>query len=133
MLDDLLDEITLGIGVMLIVFSVAAFRRTRKFIARCHTTDGRITGYTSEDSEEGLYYYSVVGFRDRSGVDHEMRGSSGLQEPPIVGTAVSITYDTASPKNAWVAGTAAPWVIPWLVLLIGVAFVIGGFVVRTEQ
>jgi Protein of unknown function (DUF3592) len=126
----LLDEITLAIGVMLILLGLAAFRRTRKFIAKCRTADGRISGYTTEDSGEGVYYYSVIRFRGVSGVEHEIRGAHGLQQPPEVGEAVPITYDPAYPANAWVTGTAAPWVIPWFVLLLGVAVVVGGFVVR---
>lgn len=130
-LGNLLDEITLAIGVLLIVFSLAAFRRTRKFIANCRAAEGRITGYTTEDSEEGVYYYSVIRFRGRTGGEHELRGSTGLQEPPPVGEVVPITYDPAYPSNAWVTGTASPWVIPWFLLVLGVAVVIGGLVLRT--
>lgn len=128
----LLDEITLAIGVVLIFLGLAAFRRTRKFIANCRTADGRISGYTTEESDEGIYYYSIIRFRGASGVEHEIRGAHGLQQPPEVGEAVPITYDPSYPTNAWVTGTAAPWVIPWFVLLLGVAAVIGGFVVRAE-
>ena len=131
-IDDFLDEITLAIGVLLIAFGLAAFRRTRKFIADCLTTEGRISGYTTEDSEDGVYYFSIIRFRGQSGVEHEIRGPHGLQEPPTIGETVSITYDPAHPTNAWITGTTAPWVIPWLVLLLGVATVIGGFVVRAE-
>jgi hypothetical protein len=46
---NLLDEVTLATGALLIVFSLAAFRRTRKFIANCRAAEGRITGYTTEE------------------------------------------------------------------------------------
>jgi len=127
-----LDEITLAIGALLILFSLAMFRRTRKFIANCRTTEGRIAGYTTEESDDGVYYYSVIRFGGASGVEHEIGGSSGLQEPPEFGVPVSITYDPAYPTNAWVAGTAAPWVVPWFVLIVGVAVVVGGLVVRAS-
>ena len=127
---NLLDEITLAVGVMLILFGLAAFRRTRNFIAKCRAADGRISGYTTEESDEGVHYYSVIRFRGASGAEHELRGSHGLQEPPEVGEAVPLTYDPAYPTNAWVTGTAAPWVIPWFVLILGVAAVVGGFVLR---
>src|SRR5688572_16532775 len=123
MIGSLLDEITFAIGGVLILLALAALRRTRKFIARCRTADGRIAGYTSQDSEEGVYYFSVIRFRDASDVEHEIRGSSGLRQPPEVGAAVPITYDPASPTNAWITGTAAPWVLPWFVLLAGIALV----------
>jgi hypothetical protein len=128
----LLDEATLAIGAMLILFSLMAFRRTRKFIAECRTVDGHVAGYTTEESDDGVYYYSVMRFRDRSGVEHELRGSSGLQEPPEVGATVGITYHPSDPSNAWVTGTAAPWVVPWFVLIVGLGFAIGGFVVRAS-
>ena len=131
-IDNLLDEITLAVGVMLILFGLAAFRRTRKFIANCRAADGRIAGYTTEESDEGVYYYSLIRFRSVSGVEHEIRGSHGLQQPPEVGVAVPVTYDPAYPTNAWVTGTAAPWVVPWFVLILGVAVLVGGFVLRAE-
>lgn len=132
MIADLLDEATLAIGAMLIVFSVMAFRRTRKFIAQCQTVDGRVAGYTTEESDERVYHYALIRFRDRSGVEHELRGSTGQQEPPEVGATEGITYHPADPSNAWVTGTAAPWVIPWFVLMVGLGFVIGGFVLRAN-
>ncbi len=131
MIGDLMDVALLAIGVVLILSGLAAFRRTRTFIARCRTVDGRVTGYTEEESEEGIFYYPIIGFRDRAG-EHELRGSTGLQEPPEVGAPVGITYDPASPSNAWVTGTAAPWVVPWFIVILGAAFVIGGFVVRAS-
>lgn len=132
MINDLMDVAMLAVGVMLILFSLAAFRGTRKFMAQCQTAEGRLTGYTKEESEEGIYYYSLIRFCDRSAVEHELRGSTGLQEPPEVGATVGITYDPANPSNAWITGTAAPWVIPWFILILGAAFVIGGFAVRAS-
>jgi hypothetical protein len=78
-----------------------------------------------------VYYYSVIRFRGRTGIEHELRGSSALQEPPTVGEVVPITYDPANPSNAWITGTSAPWLIPWFVLLLGIAVVAAGFVLRT--
>jgi hypothetical protein len=130
---NLLDEITLAVGVMLIVFGLTTFRRTRKFIANCRTADGHISGYTTEESDEGVYYYSIIRFRGVSGVEHEIRGAHGLQQPPEVGEAVAITYDPAYPTNAWVTGTAAPWVVPWFVLILGVVLVVGGFAMRAHD
>ncbi|MFP5246659.1 MAG: DUF3592 domain-containing protein, partial [Thermoanaerobaculia bacterium] len=127
----MLDEATFAIGAILIFVGLALFRRTRTFISECRTTTGHITGYTKEDSDEGPpFYFSVIRFRDTSGVEREIRGPHGLQEPPTVGTEVSITYDATYPTNAWITGTPGPWVIPWLVLIVGVAVVIAGFVVR---
>ena len=50
-----------------------------------------------------------------------------LRRAPSACTGDEISIGTG------VTGTAAPWVIPWLVLLLGVAVVIGGFVVRAES
>lgn len=133
-LNQLFDEITLAIGVILMLTAVAAFRRTRKFIAACRTTPGRITGYRSEESDEGpVFHFAVIRFRDASGVEREMPGPHGLQEPPIVGAEVSITYDPAYPANAWISGSTAPWVIPWLILIAGIGAVAASFVIRAES
>ena len=126
------DEVAFVLGVTSIFLGVLAFRRTRTFIARCQVANGRITAYTSEESDEGVSYYSEVAFGDRSGLEHRFHGSVALKEPPAIGARVRITYDGENPENAWVTGSSAPWVIPWLVLLVGVGFVAAGFVIRAE-
>lgn len=127
-----MQEIAFGIGLILLVLAFLAFRKTRNFIARCGTAQGTIAGFTEEqDSDNGLiYYYSVIRFVDSSGASHEIRGPQGLQEPPEIGTPVSITYDPGQPLNAWTSGTAAPWVIPWLTLIAGLCAIAGGVAVR---
>src|SRR5215212_8672844 len=118
------------VGVVLALLSAAMFRHTRTFIARCRETTGRVDAYTTEDSEEGIYYFTIIHFRDVAGTEHEMRGARGLQRPPKVGTVVSITYDPTYPANAWITGSAAPWIIPSLILIAGVGFIVAGFVIR---
>lgn len=126
------DEITLAVGTVLIGLGIAAVRQTRRFIARCLTTEGTIVGYTtSVDSDSGqTYYYPVTRFVDPSGTAHEIGGPHGAQEPPPIGTVESITYDPSYPTNAWVTGTSGPWAIPWLVLIIGFGAIVGGVVMR---
>lgn len=129
---DLFDEATLFVGVILIIASFAAFWRTRKFITRCRTADGYVAGYNTEDSDEGVSYFSQIRFADSAGVEHEILGS-GLRQPPEVGKRVSITYDPSYPTNAWVTGSAAPWVIPWVIVLVGAAVVVAAFVISIES
>ena len=134
MIGSLLDELTFTAGAILIAFSLIAFRRTRRFIARCRTAEGRIAGYTTEeDSEDGVWYFSRIRFTDAAGVEREIPGSRGQRQPPVVGETMPITYDPAYPTNAWITGTAAPWVLPWIVLIAGLAAVAGGFVLRVEM
>ena len=130
----LLDECVLALGALLIVLSVRMFYRTRAFIARCRIADGRITHYDTEpDSDSGVeYYFARVRFRDVSGAEHEIYGSGGLREPPTVGRQVQVTYDPTYPANAWPTGSKKVWFLPWLVLLLGVATIVIGFVVRAE-
>jgi hypothetical protein len=133
MISHLLDEATLAIGVILLVCSWAAFRRTRTFIANCRVTDGYIAAYRTEDSDEGVSYFAVMRFRDVAGVEHEIGGAHGLQNPPKVGKVVSITYDPRYPTNAWVTGTSGPWFLPWLILIAGIATVAASVVVYLED
>ena len=128
-----LHQAVFALAALLLLGSLAMFRRTRTFIARCRAAEGRIVSYTRDDSTEGgIFYFYVIRFRDASGVEHDIPGPHGLQEPPVVGTTVAITYDPSYPTNAWITGSAAPWVLPWIVLLAGIAAVIAGFVVRAE-
>lgn len=129
------DEIVLAIGALLIAWSVRIFLRTRALIARCRTADGRITHYdTEEDSDSGRpWYFARVRFRDANGVEHEIPGSSGLQRPPAVGEAVQITYDPSYPANAWRTGASRPWVLPWFILILGIAAVVIGLLLPTSE
>jgi Protein of unknown function (DUF3592) len=124
----LLGTIVFVIGVLLLIGAARAFRGTRSFIARCQTTDGRVTGYTTEESDEGTHYYAIIHFTDVTGAQRELRGSSGVRQPPAAGTGVRVTYDPESPGNAWIDGSAAPWLIPWLIAVLGIALVVAGAV-----
>lgn len=129
---NLFDEGAFVLGALLIAGSVAMFRRTRTFIARCHDAEGRIAGYATDESDDGVSYYPLIRFRDEAGVEHEIRDAGGLQRPPKVGKRAALTYDPAHPTNAWRTGSAAPWIIPWFVLLAGIAAILAGFVIRAE-
>ncbi|HYC59393.1 MAG TPA: DUF2330 domain-containing protein [Thermoanaerobaculia bacterium] len=130
-----LDEIVLAIGALLIALSARMFYSTRALIARCRTADGRVTHYnTEEDPDSGVpFYYARVRFRDASGIEHETRGSSGLREPPTVGAPVRVTYDLSYPSNAWITGSSLPWVLPWLVLILGLTAVVIGLLLPTSE
>lgn len=131
-MNELFDELAFAAGALLILAGLFAFRQTRRFIARCRAAEGRITGYDADDSDGTTFYFSRIRFRDAAGVEHEIRGPHGLQEPPEVGTAVPITYDPTYPTNAWTTGTSGPWVIPWLIVLLGIAGIIAGFAIRAD-
>src|SRR5688572_8115744 len=126
-IDDFFDEAMFAVGAALIVLAVTAFRRTRRFIAKSHTAVGRIVRYDAEDSDEGVYYFAFLRYTDASGKEHEIPVRGGQREPGEIGEIVSITYDPTYPTNAWITGTASPWIIPWLILVVGVGVVIGGF------
>jgi hypothetical protein len=132
-MNQLFDELAFAIGVALILAGIAAIRRTRRLVAGSRTASGRISGYDEDDSDDGIWYFSRIRFRDEAGVEHEIRGPHGSQEPPEVGAVVPITYDPAYPANAWPTGSCAPWVLGWLIVLLGIAGVIAGFVIRAES
>src|SRR5688500_12946515 len=121
-IDALWDEIALAAGAVLIVLAVIMFRQTRRFVRRCLLTEGTVIGHTEEEDDGGVYYFSLIGFVDSDGVSHQLTGSA-LREPPEQGVIVPITYDPKYPRNAWITGKPAPWVLPWFVALLGLAAV----------
>jgi hypothetical protein len=127
---NLLDEFLIGSGVVLLLWGVHALRKTRRFISRCLTTEGTIVRFTVSDDDESLFYYATVTFTDADGVEHERQPGNGLQRPPQIGSSVSITYDPTNPSNSWITGSAAPWVVPWFIVVAGCATIIGGFALR---
>jgi hypothetical protein len=56
----------------------------------------------------------------------------GLQKPPKLGKPVQITYDPTYPANAWITGSASPRVVPWFILVLGIAALIGGIGIRAS-
>lgn len=101
-----MQEIAFGIGLVLLVLAILSFRKTRRFIAQCRTTQGTIAGFREErdsDSDRACYF-PVIRFVDSSGAVHEIGGPHGLQEPPEIGTPISIAYHPGQPSNAWIAG-----------------------------
>jgi hypothetical protein len=129
--DNLLDELLLGSGAMVLLLAFAAFRQARRFAARCLTTEGWVAGSVREESDDGVTYFARIRFRDVRGQEHEIPGP-GLREEPAVGDTVPVTYDPNYPTNAWAPGCIAPWGVPALVLFAGVALVIAGVVLRLE-
>ena len=124
------DEIALTAGVLLIILSERAFRRTRVFVARCLSTEGAVVDHTVEENDSGVHYYAVIRFVDSSGSSHQLIRGPAVRQPPKHGSTVPITYDPSYPANAWITGTAAPWVIPWVIRIAGVAAVAGGVLLR---
>src|SRR5688500_11850770 len=127
-----LDEFVLAAGALLLLLAFASFRHTKRFLARFLTATGTLASYTTEiDPDSGRpWYYSVIRFADAAGVTREVNGSRGLQKPPKLGTRVQITYDPTYPANAWITGSASPGVLPWFILVLGLAALIGGIGIR---
>lgn len=108
-------------GIGLIILSMAMFRHTKRFASKCITANGRVTRYAEDN--EGDVCYPVVSFKDRSGKTHEITCPSARPLPPI-GQVAQVTYDPTYPSNAWVTGSIAPWVIPSVVGMAGIALII---------
>ena len=128
-IDALWDEIALAAGAILIAMAVVMFLQTRRFVRRCLRTEGTVIGHTEEEDDSGVYYLSVIGFVDSSGASHQLTGSFS-REPPAQGVVVPITYDPTYPRNAWVTGKPAPWILPWFVAILGVAALVVGIGMR---
>ena len=129
--DQLLDELLFGSGALMLLLALAAFRRARRFLARCRSTEGWIAGSVKEDSDDGVTWFARIRFRDAVGQEHEISGP-GLREEPRAGGKVQVTYDPNNPTNAWAPGCIAPWGVPTLLLLAGVVLVTAGLVLRFE-
>ena len=129
---DLFDEILIVAGAIILIGAFIAFRKTRFFIAKCRTTEGTIVDVVKEESDDGVWFFWVVEFNTSAVSKQRIRGAHGHQEPPTIGTVLSITFDGDNPKNAWVTGTAAPWIVPWFVAIVGIACVIGGLAIRAN-
>ncbi|MEO6260001.1 MAG: DUF3592 domain-containing protein [Thermoanaerobaculia bacterium] len=119
---DFLDEITIASGLLLIVWSAALFRATRRWRSKCVTTEGRIVGFTESYDSDGssTMYFDKIHFTDLKGQAVEIGGPHGRPHPPELGESLSITYDPTYPKNAFITGSFSPWVIPALILTAGV-------------
>lgn len=129
-----LDELCLALGVILMVCALRMITVTRKWLKRCVNTKGQIVGFTeSRDSDSGAtHYFDAIRFTDQNGDSHEIGGPHARQHPPKIGRSVPITYDPAQPTNAFVTGSASPWVIPVLVTVLSVVAAGVGVALRLQ-
>lgn len=129
--DQLLDELLMGGGAVLLILALVSFLHARRFAARCLTAEGWIAGSVKEESDDGVTYFAQIRFRDAAGQEHEIPGP-GEREEPALGKKVRVTYDPNRPTTAWAPGCIAPWGIPTLVLLAGAVLVTAGIILRFE-
>ncbi|HYR28584.1 MAG TPA: DUF3592 domain-containing protein [Thermoanaerobaculia bacterium] len=122
--------IALVAGGLLVLWSLWIFIATKRFRARCVTTQGTVVAYTTEpDSDDGAdWYYAVIGYTDAAGVAHKIGGGHGLRQPPEIGESCSVTYDPEMPENAFLTASGCMWLIPVIVLVAGLAAIGAGIV-----
>lgn len=118
---DLLDEIIISSGLLLIVASAALFSYTRVWASQCVTTEGRIVGYhESFDSDDGsTYYFDTIQFTDQNG--NTVEGKQYMSKMLWIIAAVLVAI--------WLAGAVIEFLGDVIHVLLVAAIAFGVFAV----
>ena len=118
-----------GAGLLLVVLGLAMWARTRRFIQRSVAVEGVVTGAEERRGARGTYYRNVVQFRLPDGRVIAFVDSIGANPPRFrVGEVVLVRYDSFDPTNARIASGSGMWLLPGLVVALGVLPLVVGIV-----
>ena len=120
----------LAIGVVLIVGGLYQAWRTRRFLAGAEETDGSVIALKEIDSRDadGPSYAPVVRFLSSSG--RQIVFTDGVSSNPAgheIRQTVRVAYDPDQPDStACVTGTWRTYLMPMIMLFIGIMFIVIG-------
>lgn len=93
--------IILACSIMPLAFGVYYFAKTKSFLIRAVTTQGKILDLKEHSSGDGVVYRPVFSFVDNAGKEHKIHSTWGSYPPRYeIGDSISVLYDPRNPGNA---------------------------------
>lgn len=116
------------VGIGLVVGSIAAVSRTKRFLATAQETRAEIVGMEMRSgTNSSRTYYPILRYKTRTGATQEVVSSVGSNPPRYKeGESVPVLYDPAQPTNVRIHSLANVWILPMVLGGIGVIFIITG-------
>jgi hypothetical protein len=108
--------------VILVAIAVALFIADRRFVASALHAKWKMIKLERWHSAHGHFvYYPLFNFRDRQGIEHNVRSGGGSDPPTYgIGDAVEVLYPRDNPTKAIIANLASIWGMPAAFLAFGV-------------
>ncbi len=89
-------------------------------------TKGTVIQFTRQNSSTGTVnpaYYPIVEFTDDTGLITTFTSEYGsFPKPQNIGDHVTVYYDASQPQRAIIGGMSSAWVMPIILVTIGLAF-----------
>jgi hypothetical protein len=124
-------------AVVLLIVAAILFKRALHRMRAGGRVRGVIVGSETRGSESGgshdTYYVPKVRFTARDGRSHTFVSPLGRGKPYANGTEVAVVYDPRHPEDAEIAGFARSWLIPLVLVAVGVFSLLMGFDLVSER
>ncbi len=110
---------------------VFALWRTERWIASSATVEGTVVSVERSRGRRGRSTYrETVRFVAADGTEHEFTESVGTSDPYATGDVVAVRYQPSDPSDASIDTAVRLWLVPGLLLVVGVGCAAGAFLVR---
>jgi len=129
-----MNILLLIIGLSLSAFGVFTFKKNQKLAKNGVKTMAKvvdISEQTDTDSEgfSSKSYYPVLEFVDQNSQKHKFKGNvGGGKRKYHLDQEIEIIYDPANPTQAQMKNFFTQWVMPVIIVIVGVMLAIGGVV-----
>ncbi|MBN1203430.1 MAG: DUF3592 domain-containing protein [Myxococcaceae bacterium] len=116
------------VGIGLVVGSIVAASRTKRFLATAQEARAEVIGmHVSSGTQSSRAYFPVLRYRTQKGATHEVTSSVGSNPPRYKeGDSVVILYEPANPTNVRIHTFSNVWLVPMILGGIGGIFILVG-------
>lgn len=130
------------IGAGLVAYGIWSFKSHSKFMQTAVRTMGKIVEVRTErrtDTDQDGYssnynaFIPVISF-NVDGIEHSFVSTveSRSKRKYKVGNSIDIYYDPQNPANAKVKSTVNNWIMPFVIIIVGVMMIFIGLTQSTE-
>lgn len=129
-----MNILLLIIGLSLSAFGVFTFKKNQKLAKNGVKTMAKVVDVseqTDTDSEgfSSKSYYPVLEFVDQNSQKHKFKGNvGGGKRKYHLDQEVEIIYDPTNPAQAQMKSFFTQWIMPMIIVVVGIMLAIGGVV-----
>ncbi len=129
-----MNPLLLIIGLLLSGFGIYTFNKNQKLAKNGVKTMAKvidISEQTDTDSEgfSSKSYYPVLEFVDQDSKKHTFKGNvGGGKRKYHLDQEVEIIFDPTHPEQAQMKSFVTQWIMPIVIIIVGVMLVVGGVV-----
>jgi hypothetical protein len=93
-------------------------------------TTAKVVDHEVREDDSGRHYYAIYEY---AGIRNAVVGGNAAQKhPPRSGEEAFVFYDPASPTNAFLEGSRAPWALPGCGIVLATLLLLVAIYVRFD-